>query len=193
MRTRSILRLPGLVVAALAAAAPAAGQAKAAGPTLPPYLKFQTGEHVLVDSFKYQFPSMRRPVVVPAGFVTDFASIPGPVQWAFRNGFHDMPALVHDYMYWSQRSKREADLVFRNTLRDMRLPQWQVMAMYAAVELAGSSAWAANCKDRRAGLPRVIPREHMAIPANVSWRDYRLRLRRMGVKLDPSPDHLRNC
>ena len=54
-------------------------------------------------------------IVVPQGFVTDFASIPPVLQSLIRPlGPHLRPAIVHDYLYWEQTcSRKQADRLFR--------------------------------------------------------------------------------
>src|SRR5262245_60709692 len=48
-----------------------------------------------------------QPVNVPAGFVTDFASIPRAFWSLLRpDGRYTHPAIVHDYLYWTQTAPR---------------------------------------------------------------------------------------
>ncbi|MGH7798799.1 MAG: DUF1353 domain-containing protein [Candidatus Binatia bacterium] len=47
-------------------------------------------------------------LTVPIGFVTDFASIPQVFHYLLRqNGFYLLPAVVHDYLYWTQTCTRD--------------------------------------------------------------------------------------
>jgi hypothetical protein len=60
-------------------------------------------------------------LLVPWGFVTDFASVPR-VFWSIFPpiGKYGYPALFHDYVYWEQKlTRREADVVFRETMKEL--------------------------------------------------------------------------
>lgn len=85
-------------------------------------------------------------ITVPAGFITDFASIP----WFFRRlfqpatGRHRRGAVVHDWIYRTPSvkiSKAEADKIF---LAIMKLDGTQSIrreAMYNAVKMFGSGSY----------------------------------------------------
>ena len=84
---------------------------------------------------------------VPAGFVTDFASIP----WGLWNMFPPLgpwarAAIVHDYLYETgglggKYTRKEADQVFREAMAVVGVPAWQRSVMYRAVRLGGGSGW----------------------------------------------------
>jgi hypothetical protein len=102
-------------------------------------------------------------ILVPAGFVTDFASIP----WGLWNLFPPLgpwarPAIVHDFLYatsgtgvWAAAgnpplrhitrqadyTRAEADGIFREALQVVGVPGWRRTAMYRAVRLGGGSGW----------------------------------------------------
>jgi hypothetical protein len=102
-------------------------------------------------------------ITVPAGFVTDFASIP----WGLWNLFppwgpHARPAIVHDFLYessgggwWAPEgeparryitratdyTRAEADGVFREALQVVGVPGWRRTLMYRAVRAGGGSGW----------------------------------------------------
>ncbi|HET9208603.1 MAG TPA: DUF1353 domain-containing protein, partial [Burkholderiaceae bacterium] len=63
----------------------------------------------LTMSFKDGTPA----IVVPAGFVTDMASVPKRLRWWEGKADSSIaPAIVHDYLYWVQPcSQEEADAV----------------------------------------------------------------------------------
>jgi hypothetical protein len=100
-------------------------------------------------------------IIVPAGFETDFASIP----WGLWNLFPPLgpwarPAIVHDFLYatsgtglfdgsrWITRetdySRSDADGVFREALAVVGVPGWRRTVMYRAVRLGGASGWKAR-------------------------------------------------
>lgn len=141
-------------------------------------------QYVLTEPFKYFPPQSREPIVVPAGFVTDFASIPGPLAVVFGPSVHDLPALIHDYLYWRQSCTREqADRVFDVALDLVGVSKVKRMAIRVGLRLGGPAAYRENAHERRERLPRIIPPEFMRIPVT-TWDDYRRDLRRRGIALD---------
>lgn len=60
----------------------------------------------------------KRKIEVPAGFVTDLASIPAPLRGILNvNGKSRRAAVLHDWLYCSQLGTRaEADATFREAL-----------------------------------------------------------------------------
>jgi hypothetical protein len=141
-------------------------------------------QYVLTEPFKYFPPQSREPIIVPAGFVTDFASIPGPLSVVFGPSVHDLPALVHDYLYWRQSCTREqADRLFDVALNLVGVSKGSRMAIALGLRLGGPSAYRGNAQERRERLPRIVPSEFMRIPVT-TWDAYRKDLRRRGVALD---------
>ena len=98
----------------------------------------------------YVFESKERTVTVHAGFEFDGASIP-KIFWLTYYSPYDpkvvLASLVHDYLYVTHRvdgdeaTKREADLVFRDILRDHGVPRGKSWSMWLAVHLFGGRAW----------------------------------------------------
>ena len=82
-------------------------------------------------------------IVVPAGFVTDFASIPRFARWIIDGHSHTRkPAVLHDYLYSIAAGKRkDADLVFRKAMRDTDTPAWKRELAYRAVRIGGWVSW----------------------------------------------------
>lgn len=98
--------------------------------------------------------------VIPAGFVTDFASIPKIFTPLLpRTGRHNRAAVGHDYLYriavgivpscdlhvsqaecdrnlppWL--SRKEADRIFLRMMRELEVPEWRARAMYLGVRVA---------------------------------------------------------
>ncbi len=78
-------------------------------------------------------------VVVPKGFVTDFASVP----WIFRlvfpaTGKYGAATLVHDYMTMTRETpftRKEADQIFYDLMRQHGVKSWKAKLMYGAVRL----------------------------------------------------------
>lgn len=97
-------------------------------------------------------------IVVPAGFETDFASIP----FGLRNLFPPLgpwarPAIVHDFLYGTRGTglfegvrrisratdyaRAEADGIFREAMAVVGVPVWRRGLMYRAVRLGGGLGW----------------------------------------------------
>lgn len=141
---------------------------------------------ILIAPLVYRVGTSEDSVVVPAGFVTDFASIPQAFQSLFSQlGPHLLPAVVHDYLYWEQSCTREqADRIFLLAMEEMRVPTTDRTLIYGAVRTpAGQLAWDNNRRDRAAGLPRIVPlTQTRSITPLETWPDYRRSLRDSGIR-----------
>ena len=83
-------------------------------------------------------------VRVPAGFTTDFASVPRFLWWWFPpSGRHSKSAVTHDYLYCqaSGCSRWLADALFREAMAQDGVGWWKRTAMYYAVRLFGGGAY----------------------------------------------------
>lgn len=101
-----------------------------------------------------------KPVDVPVGFVTDFASIPRPF-WTLLppEGEYAYAAILHDFIYWTQdRSRKEADTVFRLAMEDFGINTATISTIYRAVRLGGEASWRNNATLKRKGERRVLKR-----------------------------------
>jgi hypothetical protein len=112
-------------------------------------------------------------VDVPAGFITDFASVPR-IFWSVlpRDGKYLYPAIVHDYMYWTQSGEREtADETLREGMEEFKVDFVSTNAVYWGVRAAGWLSWAANAKLRKSGEKRVITK-YPTDPL-ISWAEWK--------------------
>lgn len=114
--------------------------------------QFREGRQLfqLLNQVAYQSDLLRGIVLVPAGYITDFASVPKlPMTWLLAGGTAYEAAVVHDWLYTThafegkpiERSK--ADAVFREAIKaseDTKAPAW---LMWLAVRAGGGGAWAA--------------------------------------------------
>jgi hypothetical protein len=95
------------------------------------------------DNFYYCHDASGDVIQVPAGFKTDFASIPFFISWLFDSqGDHQEAGVVHDWLYAvgeksEKRSRATADLVFRDMLAESRVNIVKRNVMYVAVRVAG--------------------------------------------------------
>ncbi|EDV9907329.1 DUF1353 domain-containing protein [Salmonella enterica subsp. enterica] len=78
-------------------------------------------------------------IEVPAGFVTDLASVPR-IFWTLLppDGKYAKAAIIHDYLYDNAlRTKKEADLIFLDGMAVLGVPKWKRIVMYLAVRWFG--------------------------------------------------------
>ena len=137
----------------------------------------------------YVIGSTSEKIVVPTGFVTDFASIPQPL-WSLGlspHGQYSRAAIVHDYLYWSQGCTRpQADRLLVIAMKESNVGTFDEFAIFQGVNIGGAGSWSKTERERSTGLPRVVPREflHPADP-NLNWPTYRDMLVKSGVKDPP--------
>lgn len=175
MRTSLVLHA-GVVALLLTNARVIAAQA---APVPVDFRPFADGRNWIVKQpLIYRVGISHDSIVVPVGFVTDFASIPPVLQSIIQqNGPYLLPAVVHDYLYWMQSCTRDqSDQILMLAMIENDVGKFDRDAIYAAVRAAGSFAWASNAKDRANHLPRVIPGDRLQIPARTLWTEYQSRL-----------------
>jgi hypothetical protein len=101
----------------------------------------------LVDDLVY-WGSWER-FAVPAGFRTDFASVPRVVTWLFpRFGAYTLAAILHDWLVSEGLcsgavTSRQADGIFRRVMRESGVPVLRRWMMWAGVR------WGALTNERR--------------------------------------------
>ncbi|WP_116452415.1 DUF1353 domain-containing protein [Blastococcus litoris] len=133
----------------------------------------------LVDALVYQ--GRRDRFVVPAGFRTDFATVPAPVRWLVpRFGTYTLAAILHDWLVTEGLAtgavtSRDADGIFRRVMRESGVPLLRRWLMWAGVR------WGALFNERRrpgwlwsapgvlaislAAAPLVLPPAVLVLPA----------------------------
>ncbi len=90
-------------------------------------------------------------IMVPAAFVTDFASIPRPV-WSLISPEDPTilyPSVVHDYLYaqcgfisgWQIFTREQSDDILREAMEVCGAAGWQRHVVHRAVRLFGGSHW----------------------------------------------------
>ena len=86
----------------------------------------------------------QRVITVPAGFVTDFASIKVLhnaflfVLFALVSGYGNYAATVHDFLYSEgQVSRKEADAVLYRALRAEGVARWRAYLFWLGVRIGG--------------------------------------------------------
>jgi hypothetical protein len=105
------------------------------------------GEWTLYEEFDY-YDDSGITYKVPAGFKTDFASVPR-IFWSIipPYGRYGKAAVLHDYFYRTDSiPKDKADLEFKNAMIILNVPKWKVFTLYNAVRLFGASSYNAYKK-----------------------------------------------
>ena len=90
----------------------------------------------------------QRTIVVPTGFVTDFASIQVLhnaflfVLFALVSGYGNYAATVHDFLYSEgQVSRKEADAVLYRALRAEGVARWRAYLFWLGVRIGGAKQY----------------------------------------------------
>lgn len=94
----------------------------------------------------YFSPLLGYTVTIPAGFPTDFASVPRlPFAFLLAGDTGHYAAVVHDWIYSGRfaacRSRRLADDVLVEALAATGVPVWRRGLMWWAVRIFGWRAW----------------------------------------------------
>jgi hypothetical protein len=96
-------------------------------------------------------------VQVPAGFITDMASIPKLLRnvlpvW----NVYGPAAVIHDYLYWTQVTTREeADSVLLEAMRVLGVPEETAAMIHDGVRVGGQTAWDNNAELKASGYTRM--------------------------------------
>jgi len=96
-------------------------------------------------AFTYLWKPDTIPFRLPAGFETDFASIPRFFRIIIpKLGRWNKAAVIHDYIYQSsviQLMRSDADIIFLDAMTDLGVAKWKRYVMYWAVRGFGWMAW----------------------------------------------------
>lgn len=104
---------------------------------------------LLLQSFSYDVgeEGSGETICVPAGFITDFASIPR-LFWRLEPplGRAGKAAVVHDYLYKTKGldgkyTRARCDAIFREAMGVSGIPWLKRQAMWAAVRAGGGGGW----------------------------------------------------
>jgi hypothetical protein len=100
------------------------------------------GKWRLTAPLIYQSDVAGRTFVVPAGFVTDYASVPrAPLVYWLCGDTSTMASVVHDAIYtyhWVPRNI--ADKVLKEASILTGVPKWRAWAMYIGVRIGGGGS-----------------------------------------------------
>ena len=99
----------------------------------------------LQKSFEYHvgcYPS-KEIIVVPAGFITDFASVPR-IFWNIfpPAGRYGKAAIIHDWCYQTAfQNRRRSDEIFLEGMKVLKVKKWKYKIIYYSVRLFGGIVW----------------------------------------------------
>jgi len=106
-----------------------------------------TNNLILTEDLRYWCARTQRAYIVPAGFISDCASIPR-VLWPIIGHPFDArwrkEAVLHDWLYRQEDkivSRKTADQMFYDGLRLNGLRYTKAQAMYMGVRIGGARAW----------------------------------------------------
>ncbi len=92
---------------------------------------------------------------IPAGFQTDFASVP-KMFWSIipPMGLYTIAAIAHDFLYWDKTYARKfADKVFKALMEFYKVAKIKIIVMYAAVRIGGGRSYKKRKSAKLTGLP----------------------------------------
>ena len=99
---------------------------------------------VLMDDWLYCYPPTGEVFLVPSGYETDFASIPGAARGIINPfGDHAEAAVIHDWLYavGESDSRPSADGIFRYAMKEQGVNIVRRNAMHRAVRMGGNTAY----------------------------------------------------
>lgn len=101
------------------------------------------GKWQLIIDLVYQSDVAGITITVPAGKITDFASVPRlPLAYMFVGDRASKASVIHDHLYETHIVPREmADAVFREASAITGVPWLARQAMWLGVRAFGSSHW----------------------------------------------------
>jgi len=111
----------------------------------------------LLQDLVYQSDLLKGQVVVPAGFLTDFASTPR-VLWNSIPpwGVYGPATVIHDWLYWTQPCTREqADGVLLEGMRILGTNFVVEQEIYDGVRAGGQIPWERDGANMRAGKAHI--------------------------------------
>jgi hypothetical protein len=144
-------------------------------------------DFIVAEPYRYSVGQSGQTIEIPAGFVTDFASIPSPL-WGILgpHGRYSRAVAVHDFLYWSQSCTREqADNLLMIQMKELGVSRGQRWVIYHGVRIGGQFAWDANGRELAAGRPKIVPRNRFGLATANTWREARQILFLAGVR-DPA-------
>ena len=107
-----------------------------------PFAKLSYGDYILLNTtvIKASTHRYKEEIIIPEGFVTNFASMPQILKDIGLGYDLRKAALVHDYLYAESRIPRKAaDKIFYDILITCGVPYCKAILAYTAVRTFGAS------------------------------------------------------
>jgi hypothetical protein len=138
---------------------------------LPDGLQWEIGSDFRYTSPAHGLITVPGPTPTEGGFITDFASVPKPLQLKFppwqRYG---AAAILHDWLYFDQSTTFDAaNDVLLEAMTLLGVPAQDAKEIYEGVHLFGQGAWRRNAElkanryTRRASLAATPPYAQVAL------------------------------
>lgn len=159
-------------------------------PATPLIEEFSDGRNwMLMGYVIHRFGSTPHVLIVPAGFVTDLASVPDIAEPLLpRAGEYSDAAILHDYLYWTQSCTREqADNIMSIAMKEAGVAPWKDLLIHSAVRLGGQDAWNANRTRRASGFIRTVDLPWDRSPSTTEWRTLQVILRETSSRSGTEP------
>lgn len=101
------------------------------------------GHWKLFYNLSYRCDLLKTTITVPAGFVTDFASIPRiPLAYWLLGGTANEAAVIHDFLYRKQfTTRKQADQVLLEAMVATDIIPWRRAMIYFGVRIGGWYVW----------------------------------------------------
>lgn len=102
---------------------------------------------LLVDTqVVFDYLGLTYHTLIPAGWNTDFGSVPSMVRWIVPNmGKWDKAYVLHDWMYTKgcplNLSKNDADIILWKNLKELGMASWKANLVYQCVRYGGQGKW----------------------------------------------------
>lgn len=102
---------------------------------------------VLLAPFGFYSAHLGREIWIPAGFVTDFASVPRfPLAYWLFGGLADREAVIHDFLYGKNMpeiTRKQADEIFSEAMHANaeEVSDWKRRCMWFGVRMFGWNRW----------------------------------------------------
>lgn len=152
-------------------------------PTIMGFANFKV--FMLRDDMSWEIGNTGVFVTVPAGFVSDLASVP-QVLWSFGLSPADKytrAAIIHDYLYWTQScTKRQSDNLLAIAMKESDVGWLKSTSVYTGVVVGGQDSWDKNTQALSRGMPKIAPPQWREIPAGIDWDDQQKAMFTKGVR-----------
>ncbi|MGK2963176.1 MAG: DUF1353 domain-containing protein [Gemmatimonadaceae bacterium] len=159
-------------------------------PATPLIESFADGRNwILMGYLIHRFGSTPHVLIVPAGFVTDLASVPDIAEPLLpRAGEYSDAAILHDYLYWTQSCTREqADNLMSIAMKEAGVAPWKDLLIHSAVRLGGQDAWNTNRTRKASGFIRTVDLPWDRSPSTTDWFTFQTILRETNSRPGAEP------